>query len=378
MHRSLLPAILFLLGFFCFSDSAQAHRPSDAYLNMAVSQSSLEGQWEIALRDLDHAIGLDLDRDGAITWGEVRSRQEAIAAYALARLRIQAGSELCQTRIQEHLVSKHGDEGFAALRFIADCGCSIEKLRLNYDLLFDLDPLHRGLIQIETAGISHTAIFSPEQRSWALDLGSRNLWHQFRVYLAEGTWHIWIGFDHILFLVLLLLPAAQVFGKDRWQPRTGLREVFFETAKIVTAFSFSHSLTLGLSSVGWLDLSSRVVEPAIAATIIFAALNNIYPIVTRRLWLLAFGFGLIHGVGFAGVLQDLGLPAGAFLLSLLSFNLGVELGQLAIVALLLPLVFGLRRTPLYQTYVLKLGSVLIAMLAAVWLVERAFGVALFT
>lgn len=373
-----LPGFVLLLGFFFFSHTAGAHRPSDAYLNLSVSQNSLQGQWEIALRDLDHAIGLDRDLDGEITWGEVRSQHDAIAAYALARLQIKASSDLCNTEIQEHLFAKRSDEGYAVLRFDAHCKRPVDRLSVAYDLLFDLDPLHRGLVQIESDGISHSAIFSPEQRNWSLDLTANDVWHQFQTYLKEGVWHIWIGFDHILFLLLLLLPAAQRAIKASWQPRDRLREVFMEVVKVVTAFSLAHSLTLGLSAAGWIDLPSRVVEPAIAATIIFTAFNNIYPVFTQRLWALAFGFGLIHGVGFAAVLQDLDLPVGAFLLSLLSFNLGVELGQLVIVAIVLPVIFAFRAAPKYPRYVIRFGSLLIALVATVWLVERVFDVTLLT
>ncbi len=118
------------------------------------------------------------------------------------------------------------------------------------------------------------------------------------------------------------------------------------------------------------------VESAIAASVVLAALNNVFPLFQGRRWMVAFGFGLIHGFGFASVLADLGLPQGALLLALLGFNLGVELGQLAIVALFLPLAYGLRHTVLYQRWILVGGSWLIAALAAQWFAERAFNLSL--
>lgn len=378
MYRFRLPGVLLLLALFCFSHIAAAHRPSDAYLNITVSQDGLQGQWEIALRDLDHAIGLDRNMNGEITWGEVKSQHDAISAFALARLQIKASDEVCETAAREHLAVTRSEIGYAVLRFEANCTRPVERLSINYDLLFDLDPLHRGLAQIESDGTIHTAVFSPAQRNWMPDLKRTDIWYQIQTYLKEGVWHIWIGFDHILFLLLLLLPAAQRASKASWQPRDRLRDVFLEVAKVVTAFSLAHSVTLGLSAAGWLDLPSRVVESAIAATIIFTAFNNIYPVVMQRLWVLAFGFGLIHGVGFAAVLQNLGLPTEAFLVSLLSFNLGVELGQLVIVAFVLPLIFAFRAAPGYPRYVIRFGSLLIALVATVWLVERVFDVPLFT
>ena len=143
-------------------------------------------------------------------------------------------------------------------------------------------------------------------------------------------------------------------------------------AKVVTAFTLAHSVTLTLATLGLVSLPSRLVESAIACSVVLAALNNVWPIVRQRLWLLAFGFGLLHGLGFAGALLDLGLPAHAMVVPLLAFNLGVELGQLAIVALLLPLIFALRETSLYPRLMLRAGSSAIAVLGGLWLVERAF------
>jgi len=112
------------------------------------------------------------------------------------------------------------------------------------------------------------------------------------------------------------------------------------------------------------------VESAIAASVLLAALNNLYPLVTSRRWLVAFGFGLVHGLGFASVLLDLGLPTGSLALALVAFNLGVECGQLAIVTAFLPLAYGVRHTVLYARMVFQGGSLAILVLAALWLVER--------
>ena len=125
-----------------------------------------------------------------------------------------------------------------------------------------------------------------------------------------------------------------------------------------------------------IELPSRWVESAIAASVVLAALNNVWPVFHSRRWMVAFAFGLIHGFGFASVLTDLGLPREALALALVGFNLGVEAGQLAIVAVFLPLAFALRRTAFYRRAVMLGGSLLIALLAAVWLIERAFNMKL--
>ena len=148
--------------------------------------------------------------------------------------------------------------------------------------------------------------------------------------------------------------------------------VAVDVLRIVTAFTVAHSITLSLATLGWVSLPSRLVESLIAASVVLAALNNVWPLFHGKRWWVAFGFGLIHGFGFATVLADLGLPPEALALALVGFNVGVELGQLAIVALFLPLAFWLRRSTFYRRGVLIGGSLLIALLAAVWLVERAF------
>ena len=177
-------------------------------------------------------------------------------------------------------------------------------------------------------------------------------------------WHIWIGIDHVLFLVSLLLPAVLV--ATRFAP------VFWDVFKVVTAFTVAHSITLALAALSIIELPSRLVESAIALSVVVAALNNIWPVVRGRRWMAAFAFGLLHGFGFASVLADLGLPRDALAVALLAFNLGVEAGQLVIVGAFLPLAFALRGTWFYRRVVLVGGSALIALVALLWLVERAF------
>ena len=138
----------------------------------------------------------------------------------------------------------------------------------------------------------------------------------------------------------------------------------------------AHSITLSLAALHVISLPSRLVESAIAASVVVAALNNLKPLVQGRRWVVAFGFGLVHGFGFATVLAELGLPSDALVLALVGFNLGVELGQLAIVLLFLPLAYSLRRSQLYRRTLMVGGSVLIALVAAVWFVERAFDLSL--
>jgi hypothetical protein len=161
-----------------------------------------------------------------------------------------------------------------------------------------------------------------------------------------------------------------------WQIVERFSPAFLSVLKIVTAFTIAHSLTLSLATLGIVKLNSRWVESIIAASVVLAALNNLRPTSQGKAWMIAFVFGLIHGFGFANVLADLGLSQGSLLLSLVGFNFGVEIGQLAIAAVFLPIAFGLRRSWAYNCLTLKLGSAAIAMVATVWMVERVFEITL--
>ena len=357
--------------------SAWAHKPSDSYLTVTVEPGQVGGRWDIALRDLDFAIGLDANGDGNITWGEVRARHADIAAYAAARFVLSGDGQPCRLDIGTQQIDEHTDGAYSVLPLRFACAGAPKLLTLNYTLFADLDPQHRGLLNLNVGGVVRTAILGPQAPTQSFDLeraGSR--WQQLLDYLREGVWHIWIGFDHILFLLSLLLPAVGLWMapnlKTKWQPVPSFSVAFWDVLRIVTAFTVAHSITLSLAALGFISLPSRLVESTIAASVVLAALNNVWPVAHGRRWMVAFGFGLIHGFGFASVLADLGLPQSALALALLGFNLGVELGQLAIVAAFLPLAYALRRTWFYRRIVLVGGSLAIAAVALAWFVERAF------
>jgi len=358
--------ILLLIFLGVFSSICEAHKPSDSYLSLSTEGKELRGQWDIALRDLEFAIGLDADGDGAITWGELRGKQAEVAAYAFARLKVKD----CELTPGALLVDEHTDGAYAVLRFAGDCGAALPKrLEIEYSLFADLDPTHRGLLRAKFGEQTVTGVLGPDRPTLSLDPEGRSRLEQFLDYAREGVWHIWIGFDHVLFLLSLLLPA--VLLASRFPP------AFWDVLKVVTAFTVAHSITLALAALSVVSLPSRLVESAIALSVILAALNNLWPVVQRARWLVAFTFGLIHGFGFASVLTELGLPQDTLLLALVGFNLGVEVGQLAIVGVFLPVAFLLRDTWAYRRVVAVGGSAAIALIAFGWLVERALDVKLY-
>jgi hypothetical protein len=363
-------ALVLLLALW--AGQAHAHKPSDSYLMLSLQDARVTGQWDIALRDLDYAIGLDADGNGEITWREVKARHQEIAAYAMARLAIAADGAACPTTVTQHLIDNHSDGAYAVLRFAAACPSVPEELQVTYRLFSDIDPQHKGLLRLQAGGETRTAIFSPSAAQQTFRLAQPSLRRQFFDYVATGVDHIWSGYDHILFLLSLLMPAVVVHRGRNWEPSEGFRPAFADVLKTVTAFTVAHSLTLSLATLQLVTLPARISESAIALSVVLAALNNLFPIVRGSRWIVAFCFGLVHGFGFASVLTDLGLTKGVLAVALVGFNLGVEVGQIAIVAAFLPLAYLLRRTWLYRRVVLTGGSGAIAAVAALWFVERAF------
>jgi hypothetical protein len=351
---------------------AWAHKPSDSYLSITVADGAITGRWDIALRDLEHAIGLDADGNGEITWGEVRARHAEIKSEALARLAVRSGEAACTVTAGAQLIDQHTDGAYTVIPLAIVCPGRPTSLQVDYRLFAELDPQHRGLLKLEAGGLTRAAVLGPHAPTQQFDLADAGGLAQFVAYAREGVWHIWIGFDHILFVLSLLLPAVLVWQRPHWVAAAELRAPSMDVVRVVTAFTVAHSITLSLAALGVVSLPSRAVESAIAASVVLAALNNLFPVILGRRWMVAFGFGLVHGFGFASVLADLGLPQNALLTALVAFNVGVELGQLAIVAAFLPAAFVVRRSAFYRQWVFRGGSALIAGLAAVWLGERLF------
>jgi hypothetical protein len=368
-------AAILCLGGLLFAVVAQAHKASTSYLHVRADGSSLAVQWDIAVRDLDYAIGLDANGDAAVTWGEIKGARARIADYALARLTIGSAAGTCNLALEELKVVEHSDGHYAVLYLRGTCREPITALDIDYRLLFDLDALHRGLAGIEFgAGSPRSALFAPDAHVLHFDRSDGGTARVFGQYFKAGLFHVWSGLDHMLFLAGLFLPAVVRREKGRWVVVRDLRTAVRDTAFIVTAFTLAHALTLSLAATGAFTLPSRWVESAVALTVCFAGLNNLVPMVYRALFWLSAGFGLIHGAAVASALIDLGLPPGERAWALLAFNLGVEAAQLTLlVAVILPS-YALRKTAGYRTFVVLPGSALVALVGLCWFIERAFGV----
>lgn len=361
--------------------NAFAHATSTAYLELGAPDARpLPVQWVVALRDLDAVLDLDADGDGRLRWGEVTGRHAAIAALAREQVSLSAGGARCEVSFDTPRLARLDATGYAALAGRATCPQGTDRVRIDYGFLHGIDPSHRVLVRVAGQGSPRPlapGTYADFTAGGAGNTAGAQPAARFMALFADGVAHIAGGPDHLLFLVALLLPAVLVRTRDGWRSRPALRPALIDVAWIATAFTLAHSITLALASFGLVTVPARIIEPLIAATVLAAALNNLKPVVTRRLAAVAFGFGLIHGFGFAEVLAPLGLPPRELALALFSFNLGVETGQLAIVVCAFTLLALARRWRGYPRWILGAGSTALALIASVWIVERVFDVPLF-
>ena len=353
--------------------SAWAHTQSYSFLSLTLGPTSAEGRLELAVRDLDRIHDLDADRNGEITWGEFRRREHELAAATLGRVSIGASAARCSLTAEPAMTNSRGGETYIVIPFLGACPPHAGPVTLGYDLLFTSDAQHRGLVAVTTSQGVQTFVMTPAVASVAIDSVQSAGRAGFLSFVGHGAHHIWIGYDHILFLLTLLIGAFAMRGSERTP-----RESLYEAIKVVTAFTVAHSLTLGLAAFGVLSLPTALTESLIAVTITLAALNNIWPLVSRRLWIVAFGFGLVHGLGFANMLAELEMPRENLLAALFAFNLGVELGQLAILFAALPVIILVTqrlaaRRPSFGRFALPTANLVIAAIGALWFTDRALG-----
>ncbi|MGE0496503.1 MAG: HupE/UreJ family protein [Ramlibacter sp.] len=367
---------------------AQAHKASDAYATLAsgAAPGAVAVQLSLALKDLDAAIDtLDADNDRQLSWGEVRQALPEVLDWVRAGVTARCDGTALQPAWRFESLEQRSDGAYARLVTTLPCGPQ-QTLALDYQLMKDLDPTHRLLVAGTVDGHAVAGVLAPQGRS-ALALrgpasgdgpgalqalpqtGPAILLH----FLPEGVHHIATGYDHLAFLLALLLPI--VIGqrtRDRLMMDGHLRPGLRSLLTTVTGFTVGHSVTLVLATLG-LIASPGWVEPAIAITIAVSALLNLYPVRWIRGDVLALGFGLIHGLGFSNVMREAGVSGPLLPWALAGFNLGVEAGQLSGVAIWCGLHLLLVRWSQYERVVVRGGSWALFALALFWTVQRITG-----
>lgn len=361
--------------------AARAHNLGDSYLYLQIYETSVAGRFEINLSDLNPALGL-AGTDLEITAENLGQHTEFLKDYYLQKVSISDDRGPLEIRFSEiETLKAHGT--YVLLPFELPGLAEVpDELTIEYSVLFDEEPDHRGFLLVEHNWATGTfanenqisLVFSPDDRRQVFDLTSSGRLRGFLAVASLGVEHMWKGLDHLMFVLALLLPIGLRREDRAWQPVEGFGTAALAAVKIATAFLVAHGLTLFLAALGWVRLPERLVESAIAASVVFAAVGLLVPALRRRLWWTVFGLSLFHGFGFASALADLGVLEEHRGLSVFAFNLGVDVGLVAVVAIVAPVVFLLRGWTLYRRWLLPIAAVGILVIGGIWTIERSFEV----
>lgn len=386
--RRRFPAVVFLFvllgGLLLSASPASAHRIDQSYIYIDVYDDVIEGRLEFNVDDindvLDTSIPTDEDDLPAIE-AAVDASLDTILDYATSNFDLGTEGELWDVEFRGEYELIGTEAGlFVVLPYDVNETFSAvpETVDVRYEAFVLENENHNGFFHIGNyweGGVfanesDFLLIFDDDSTFQTHDLDEPDFLKGLVGVVELGIDHIRIGTDHILFVIALLLPAVLVFN-TAWEPAHSFKDSLWRVLKIATTFTIAHSITLSLAGFGVIELNAKLVETIIAISIILAALHNFKPIFRNKEWVLAFSFGLFHGLGFAGLLTDLGLDRNNKVWSLFAFNIGVEIGQAAIILLVFPAMFILRRTRLYAIG-FKVASVLLAVIAGIWALERIF------
>lgn len=334
------------------------------------------------LGDLGKLLPLDTDADGRVSRAEFEAGKSAVYDFFAPRVTFGIAGQAYPIDITGHEFIDAGFDTFAGISFTTAVATALpDEITVGYTSYFEnLDAGHRVLLLIasntkiglEGNESNHSLVFSRGADVQTLSLIGAPWYEIVWTFIKHGVVHILIGYDHIAFLLTLLLSSVMLVKAGRFSPVPRFRDALFNVIKIATLFTVAHSITLSLAALGIISFPERLIESLIALSIIIVALTNLFAFKKRWIWVAVFTLGLVHGLGFANVLAPLGIASSTIVWSLLAFNIGVEIGQSAIIAACFPLLFLLRRQPLYIPVVLRGGSVVLLLIALLWFVERAF------
>jgi hypothetical protein len=372
---------LFAISFWLCFGAAWAFQSSDSFLTLEATRQPrgvlVQVRWDISLRDLEWRLDIDDNGDGMISWGELRKHEAEITRYAMERMRITADSKPCTEGPAVLKVDHHSDGAYAVLLFDVHCRkYPVTLLGIDYRLFFDTDAEHRAIARLKYDDSEQSAIFTGDQAVQTLPLLTSSPGKQFFAFLREGAWHLWIGLSQMLFLLLLLLPSVLAWDGRSFHPVDSLRRAARAEAQVVACAAWAMVAGLLIAALTGVHWPERLIESLVAATVLFAAVDNIHPVAKEQHPWAVGVLGLVHGLALAGVVMALEPQHGHFALALAGFTVGVLGGVAAIAAVFLPVGLLLRRTVFYRLFVLRSISVLAAMLAIGWLAERLLGIKL--
>jgi len=366
MSRCVHPVLLCVLGLV--AHDAFAHATGASYLRIETDKGArLTATWDIAAADLEMPLAIDDDANGEFSADEIAARRAVIARFALERLDLRRGDIECALTPRGITTTTRSGRPYASLAMDGECLDS-GPLEIRTSLFFG-SAGYSLLLDAQTPEGRFAAPLTMAETAWTEP--SVSTWYgTLLTFLADGIWHVAIGYDHIAFVLLLLLPSVLHGSRSGWTAATSLRDVAADLARIVTAFTVAHSITLALAATGTVHVPEKPIEVAIAGSIVVAGLLNLFPSGASWRLRLAFAFGLVHGFGFANALRESGAGEVRLLPMLAGFNLGVEVAQLAIVAMTLPVLWQLSRSQQYSRRLMPALSVATALTGAVWFANR--------
>jgi hydrogenase/urease accessory protein HupE len=362
--RAVRGAILVILFSLLSLQDAAAHDPGISSLTIRQRTNSLEATLTLAVKDAAQVADLDEDHDGIVTQAEFAQTRSQSEMAVARQLFITADGKVANAQsVRSQLDENNNVE--VRLNFHA---VGFSSLEIQSKIIASLPLGHRQYLQIQnatgktvferllSAAADRATVEMPDARSSTSALEAVS---SFTNFLCLGVKHILIGYDHLLFLFGLLLVTRG----------------FFSSLGIITSFTIAHSITLAVATLHLVQIPTRIVEPLIAASIVFVGAENLLRgDIPKARRVVPFGFGLIHGFGFASALREAGVGSGTggLMLPLFSFNLGVELGQIVVAALALPIIWKLRENPLFIARWAPACSAAVVLLGGFWFVQRVW------
>lgn len=359
MVRVLLSTLMLLM-----SQSVIAHASSNAYLYW--SHGEAQARVDIAVVDAQRLVTMDKQANGELTWSDVLAQKLALEKHLRANITAMNSDQTCPVVFALEGVSQYGDGPYLSILLNFECS---RVDQLQYALFADIDTEHRLLARIREGDADYLRVIDPSE-GLVLPVQPPSTWSVFGQFVYQGVLHLWLGYDHMLFLLTLLLALVCTRSTES-RLSDSARSLTLRALTVVSAFTVAHSITLVVATLGWVSVPSRWVETLIAASISLAALNVWWPMFPRRTYLLAFIFGLIHGFGFSSVLSDLISAGGQRAVALAGFNIGVEIGQAVLVLLILPLLALAMRRKIFQNLAVPAVVLAITATGMVWTFQRA-------
>lgn len=307
-----------------WSAPLQAHETTRSYVTLTRDGAALTATLRVAFRDIEVVVWMDEDLDGALTWAEATARLPAVSAYALSVLDLTAAGP-CSLSQRDAGVSDSGGVAYLDLTFQGTCPSATAPLQVASRLFSDVDPDHRLYLTVLSGPAQTTAILGKANPSFTVTQAVGSLTTTFASYFVAGIQHLSGGFDHVVFLMMLMLPAVTV--------QRDTRRALLQVVATITGFTVAHALTLTAASTTLLRPPTDLIAALVAASIVITAADNIRPFLPGPRTGVAAFFGLIHGFGFATVLSGSAMTGGTFATALLGFNLGIEVAQIGVVAL---------------------------------------------